>query len=45
VLIAPDYEPAALEVARKKANVRVLRIPHGDGRNNFDVNRGSAPAC
>jgi hypothetical protein len=27
---------AALEVARKKANVRVLRIPHGDGRNNFD---------
>jgi phosphoribosylaminoimidazolecarboxamide formyltransferase / IMP cyclohydrolase len=36
VLIAPDYEPGALEVARKKANVRVLRIPHGDGRNNFD---------
>src|SRR5690606_13331159 len=39
VLIAPDYEPAALEYARKKANVRVLKIPHGDGRNNFDVKR------
>lgn len=39
VLIAPDYEPAALDYAKKKANVRVLRIPHGDGRNNFDVKR------
>ena len=39
VLIAPDYEGGALAVAKKKANVRVLRIPHGDGRNNFDVKR------
>jgi len=39
VLIAPDYENGALEYARRKANVRVLRIPHGDGRNNFDVKR------
>ena len=39
VLIAPDYEEGALAVAKKKANVRVLRIPHGDGRNNFDVKR------
>jgi len=39
VLIAPGYEDDALEVARRKANVRVLRIPHGDGRNNFDVRR------
>ncbi|GAA3925146.1 bifunctional phosphoribosylaminoimidazolecarboxamide formyltransferase/IMP cyclohydrolase [Luteimonas lutimaris] len=39
VLIAPDYEPAALDYAKKKANVRVLRIPHGDGRNNVDVKR------
>ncbi|UHQ20777.1 bifunctional phosphoribosylaminoimidazolecarboxamide formyltransferase/IMP cyclohydrolase [Lysobacter sp. KIS68-7] len=39
VLIAPDYEPAALDYAKKKANVRVLRIPHGEGRNNFDVKR------
>ena len=27
VLLAPDYEDGALEYARKKANVRVLRIP------------------
>src|SRR3546814_8207591 len=39
VLIAPDYEPGALEYAAKKANVRVLKIPHGDGRNNVDVKR------
>jgi phosphoribosylaminoimidazolecarboxamide formyltransferase/IMP cyclohydrolase len=39
VLIAPDYDAGALDYAKKKANVRVLRIPHGDGRNNFDVKR------
>ena len=39
VLIAPDYADEALAYARKKANVRVLRIPHGEGRNNFDVKR------
>jgi phosphoribosylaminoimidazolecarboxamide formyltransferase / IMP cyclohydrolase len=39
VLIAPDYEADALAYAKKKANVRVLRIPHGDGRNNVDVKR------
>ncbi|NLW95782.1 MAG: bifunctional phosphoribosylaminoimidazolecarboxamide formyltransferase/IMP cyclohydrolase, partial [Xanthomonadaceae bacterium] len=39
VLIAPDYEPGALDYAKKKANVRVLRIPHGDGRNMVDVKR------
>jgi phosphoribosylaminoimidazolecarboxamide formyltransferase/IMP cyclohydrolase len=39
VLIAPDYDDAALGYAKKKANVRVLRIPHGDGRNNMDVKR------
>ena len=39
VLIAPDYEPAALEYATKKANVRVLKIPHGEGRNNYDSKR------
>ena len=30
---------ARCDYAKKKANVRVLRIPHGDGRNNFDVKR------
>jgi len=39
VLIAPDFEEAALAYCAKKANVRVLRIPHGEGRNNFDVKR------
>jgi phosphoribosylaminoimidazolecarboxamide formyltransferase/IMP cyclohydrolase len=39
VLIAPDYEPAALEYVTKKANVRVLRIPAGDARNNYDTKR------
>ena len=39
VLIAPDYDDAALAVCAKKANVRVLKIPHGDGRNNVDVKR------
>ena len=35
----PGLQPAALEYAQKKANVRVLRIPHGDGLNNFDSKR------
>jgi phosphoribosylaminoimidazolecarboxamide formyltransferase/IMP cyclohydrolase len=39
VLIAPGFDAAALAYAKKKANVRVLRIPHGAGRNNFDVKR------
>ena len=39
VLIAPDFEPAALEYATKKANVRVLRIAHGQGRNQYDTKR------
>src|SRR3970282_903443 len=36
VLIAPDFADAALEYARKKANVRLLKTPHGEGRNNVD---------
>jgi len=47
VLIAPDYEDGALDYAKKKANVRVLRIPHGDpgsspgqaAHSKFDVKR------
>ncbi len=39
VLIAPDYDEAALAYCTKKANVRVLRIPHGTGKNNTDVKR------
>jgi len=39
VLIAPDYEPGALDYATRKANVRVLQIPQGEGRNNYDSKR------
>ena len=39
VLIAPEFEDGSLAYAKKKANVRVLKIPHGDGRNNMDVKR------
>ncbi len=39
VLIAPDYAEGALEYAKKKANVRVLCIPMGDGKNNIDIKR------
>ena len=35
VLIAPDYEPGALDYATKKANVRVLRIPLAPASNGF----------
>ncbi len=35
VLIAPDYEPAALDYATKKANVRVLRIPTAPATPGF----------
>jgi phosphoribosylaminoimidazolecarboxamide formyltransferase / IMP cyclohydrolase len=39
VLIAPDYEEGALEYAKKKANVRVLRIPSGAGAYGVDSKR------
>ncbi|QDE38198.1 bifunctional phosphoribosylaminoimidazolecarboxamide formyltransferase/IMP cyclohydrolase [Luteibacter pinisoli] len=39
VLIAPVVEAGAVEEATKKANVRVLEIPPGDGRNSHDIKR------
>ncbi|TXI50480.1 MAG: bifunctional phosphoribosylaminoimidazolecarboxamide formyltransferase/IMP cyclohydrolase [Lysobacter sp.] len=39
VLIAPDYDDAALAYATKKANVRVLRIPRRTGANTIDTKR------
>ncbi|MDR1076590.1 MAG: bifunctional phosphoribosylaminoimidazolecarboxamide formyltransferase/IMP cyclohydrolase [Xanthomonadaceae bacterium] len=39
VLIAPDYEPAALDYCVKKANVRVLRIPLAEGHHRTDIKR------
>ena len=35
VLLAPDYEPGALEYASRKANVRVLRIPMAPASAGF----------
>ena len=35
VLIAPDYDEAALAYAKKKANVRVLRIPNAPASRGF----------
>ncbi|HZV37189.1 MAG TPA: bifunctional phosphoribosylaminoimidazolecarboxamide formyltransferase/IMP cyclohydrolase [Pseudoxanthomonas sp.] len=35
VLIAPDYEEGALDYAKKKANVRVLRIPMAAPSKHF----------
>ncbi|HVI54467.1 MAG TPA: bifunctional phosphoribosylaminoimidazolecarboxamide formyltransferase/IMP cyclohydrolase [Luteibacter sp.] len=39
VLIAPAVDAGAVDEAAKKANVRVLEIPPGDGRNTHDVKR------
>jgi len=39
VLIAPVVEAGAVDEATKKANVRVLEIPMGDGRNTHDIKR------
>jgi phosphoribosylaminoimidazolecarboxamide formyltransferase/IMP cyclohydrolase len=39
VLIAPDFDAGALAACSKKPNVRAIRIPHGEGRNNIDVKR------
>lgn len=39
VLIAPSVDAGAVDEAAKKANVRVLEIPHGDGRIAHDFKR------
>jgi phosphoribosylaminoimidazolecarboxamide formyltransferase / IMP cyclohydrolase len=39
VLLAPGFGAGALDAARAKANVRVLEIPPGNGRNIHDVKR------
>jgi phosphoribosylaminoimidazolecarboxamide formyltransferase/IMP cyclohydrolase len=45
VLIAPDYDGEALEILRKKKNLRVLRAwPASRGRRLSSTNR-SAAAC
>ncbi|MEB2401388.1 MAG: bifunctional phosphoribosylaminoimidazolecarboxamide formyltransferase/IMP cyclohydrolase [Alcaligenaceae bacterium] len=39
VLLAPGYSSEALAVFAAKKNVRVLEVPQGDGRNDFDIKR------
>jgi phosphoribosylaminoimidazolecarboxamide formyltransferase/IMP cyclohydrolase len=36
VIIAPDYEPAALELLQSKKNLRILRLPAGYERAEYE---------
>jgi phosphoribosylaminoimidazolecarboxamide formyltransferase / IMP cyclohydrolase len=37
VVVAPDFEPAALEVLRTKKNLRLLRLPEGFARPRREI--------
>ncbi len=39
VIIAPSIDPLCLSLLAKKPNIRVIKINHGSGQNNFDVKR------
>ena len=39
VVLAPEYSSQAMAIFAAKKNVRVLRVPLGNGRNAFDVKR------
>ncbi|HLS16639.1 MAG TPA: bifunctional phosphoribosylaminoimidazolecarboxamide formyltransferase/IMP cyclohydrolase [Paenalcaligenes sp.] len=39
VLLAPEYSPEALQMLAQKKNMRVLRLPLGDGHNDFELKR------
>ncbi|MDO5531015.1 bifunctional phosphoribosylaminoimidazolecarboxamide formyltransferase/IMP cyclohydrolase [Sutterella sp.] len=39
VIIAPEFEPAALELFSKKKNLRLLKIARGRAHNDFDFKR------
>ncbi len=43
VVVAPDYEPAALEILQKKRDLRILRVPAGGGgaTGSLDLRRVS----
>lgn len=43
IVLAPDFEPAALEILRKKKNLRIIRIPvtpSGEGELDYKRVRG-----
>jgi phosphoribosylaminoimidazolecarboxamide formyltransferase/IMP cyclohydrolase len=37
VVVAPGYEPAALEILEKKRNLRILAVEQGSGATAYDV--------
>ena len=37
VVVAPAYEPEALELLRQKRNLRILAVPQGPDNNVFDI--------
>ena len=37
VVVAPGYEPAALEILEKKRNLRILAVAQGSGATAYDV--------
>lgn len=39
VLLAPGYDPEALDILAAKKNVRVLQVPQGPAHNEFDIKR------
>jgi phosphoribosylaminoimidazolecarboxamide formyltransferase/IMP cyclohydrolase len=45
VIVAPDFEPEALEVFRLKKNLRVLRLPDDWRQEPMDVRLLSADSC
>jgi phosphoribosylaminoimidazolecarboxamide formyltransferase/IMP cyclohydrolase len=45
VIVAPDFEPEALEVFRLKKNLRVLRLPDDWRQEPMDVRLSPADSC
>ena len=37
VIVAPDYEPGALEVLQAKKNIRILQVPVEAGRSPVEL--------
>lgn len=37
VVVAPGYEPEALEILQKKRNLRILAVEHADGGRGYDL--------
>ena len=44
VVVAPDFEPAALEILTQKKNIRLLRLPEGFGRDPLEFRQISGGA-